>query len=201
MIMRICMRTFVIVAHKAVTMPKFSLNDLPGGAGRMDIIARCINASLFLSHDLRRNVDTYAVLLGDPNPPITVRFNGENVRYLSPDERSAAALIKKALEKGAPAMGEEESTPGVYISKRSFAEVIEGLDNIVYLHEDGEDIRKIELKGDEVYVLSDHQNLTPEEEAVLEKKGARKVSLGKKLYHADHCIVMVNHELDMRESA
>jgi tRNA (pseudouridine54-N1)-methyltransferase len=199
MIMRICMRTFVIVAHKAVTMPKFSLNDLPGGAGRMDIIARCINASLFLSHDLRRNVDTYAVLLGDPNPPITVRFNGENVRYLSPDERSAAALIKKALEKGAPAMGEEESTPGVYISKRSFAEVIEGLDNIVYLHEDGEDIRKIELKGDEVYVLSDHQNLTPEEEAVLEKKGARKVSLGKKLYHADHCIVIVNHELDMRE--
>jgi tRNA (pseudouridine54-N1)-methyltransferase len=199
MIMRICMRTFVIVAHKAVTMPKFSLNDLPGGAGRMDIIARCINASLFLSHDLRRNVDTYAVLLGDPNPPITVRFNGENVRYLSPDERSAAALIKKALEKGAPAMGEEESTPGVYISKRPFAEVIEGLDTIVYLHEDGADIRKIELKGDEVFVLSDHQNLTPEEEAVLEKKGARKVSLGKKLYHADHCIVMVNHELDMRE--
>jgi tRNA (pseudouridine54-N1)-methyltransferase len=199
MIMRICMRTFVIVAHKAVTMPKFSLNDLPGGAGRMDIIARCINASLFLSHDLRRDVDTYAVLLGDPNPPITVRFNGEKVRYLSPDERSAAALIKKALEKGAPAMGEEESTPGVYISRRSFAEVIEGLDNIVYLHEGGEDIGKIELKGDEAYALSDHQNLTPEEEAILEKKGARKVSLGKKLYHADHCIVMVNHELDLRE--
>jgi tRNA (pseudouridine54-N1)-methyltransferase len=193
------MRTFVIVAHKAVTTPKFTLNDLPGGAGRMDIIARCINASLFLSHDLRRDVDTYAVLLGEPNPPITVRFNGEKVRYLSPDERSAAALIKKALEKGAPTMGEEETTPGVYISKRSFEQVIEGLDNIVYLHEDGEDIRKIELKGDEAYVLSDHQNLTPEEEAVLEKKGARKVSLGKRLYHADHCIVMVNHELDLRE--
>lgn len=193
------MRTFVIVAHKAVTTPKFSLNDLPGGAGRMDIVARCINASLFLSHDLRRDVDTCAVLLGDPSPPITVRFNGEKVRYLSPDERSAAALIKKALEKGAPATGEDESTPGVYISKRSFAEIVESLDNIVYLHEDGEDIRRADLKGDEAYVLSDHQNLTPEEEAILENKGARKVSLGKKLYHADHCIVMVNHELDQRE--
>ncbi|WP_128567288.1 tRNA (pseudouridine(54)-N(1))-methyltransferase TrmY [Methanocella paludicola] len=193
------MRTFVIVAHKAVTTPKFSLNDLPGGAGRMDIIARCINASLFLSHDLRRDVDTCAVLLGDPSPPVTIRFNGEKVRYLSPDERSAAALIKKALEKGAPPTGEEESTPGVHISKCSFADVIESLDNIVYLHEDGEDIRKADLKGDEAYVLSDHQNLTPEEEAILEKKGARKVSLGKKLYHADHCIVMVNHELDLRE--
>ena len=196
--MLVRMRTFVIVAHKAVTTPKFSLNDLPGGAGRMDIIARCINASLFLSHDLRRDVDTYAVLLGDPSPPVAVRFNGEKVRYLSPDERSAAALIKKALEKGAPATGEEESTPGVYISKRSFAEVVDGLSNIIYLHEDGEDIRKMEMKGDEAYVLSDHQNLTPEEEAILEKKGARKASLGKKLYHADHCIVMVNHELDLR---
>jgi len=89
----------------------------------------------------------------------------------------------------------------VYISKRSFDDVIEGLDNIVYLHEDGEDIRNVGLEGNETYVLSDHQNLTPEEEAVLEKKGARKVSLGKKLYHADHCIVMVNHELDLRNDA
>jgi tRNA (pseudouridine54-N1)-methyltransferase len=193
------MRTFVIVGHKAVTTPKFSLNDLPGGAGRMDIVARCINASLFLSHDLRRDVDTYVILLGEPNPPVTVRFNGEKVRYLSPDERSAAALIKKALEKGAPATGEEESTPGVYISKRSFEDVINGLDKVIYLHEDGEDIREVELKGDEAFVLSDHQNLTPEEETVLEKKGAKRVSLGKKLYHADHCIVMVNHELDLRE--
>ena len=192
------MRTFVITAHKAVTTPKFSLNDLPGAAGRMDIVARCINASLFLSHDLRRDVDTYAVLLGEPSPPVTVRFNGEKVRYLSPDERSAAALIKKALEKGAPAAGEEESTPGVYISKRSFEEVVGGLDNIIYLHEQGEDIAKVELTGNEAYILSDHQNLTPEEEAVLDEKRARRVSLGKKLYHADHCIVLVNHEIDRR---
>ena len=192
------MRTFIIVGHKATTAPKFSLNDLPGGAGRMDILARCINASLFLSHDMRRDVDTYVVLLGDPNPPVTIRFNGEKLRYLSPDERSAAALIKKALEKGAPETGEEESTPGVYISKRSFAQVVEGLEIIVYLHENGKDIRQEPLSGNDAYVLSDHENLTPEEEAVLEKKGAKKVSLGKKLYHADHCIVMVNHEIDLR---
>jgi tRNA (pseudouridine54-N1)-methyltransferase len=191
------MRSFVVVAHKAVTAP-FSLNDLPGSAGRMDIVARCINASLFLSHDLRRDVNTFAVLLGEPNPPLTIRFNGEKVRYLSPDERSAASLIRKALEKGAPASGEEESTPGVYISKRSFMDVIDSLGKVVYLHEDGEDILRVALSGDEAFVLSDHQDLTPEEEAVLEKKGARKVSLGRKLYHADHCIVMVNHELDLR---
>ena len=192
------MRKFVVVGHKAVTTPKFSLNDLPGGAGRMDIVARCVNASLFLSHDLRRDVEIFAVLLGEPSPPVTIRISGEKVRYLSPDERSPAALIKKALEKGVPPAGEEESTPGIYISKRSFADVIGSLENIVYLHEDGEDIRTVQLSGDETFVLSDHQNLTPEEEEILSAKGARRVSLGKKLYHADHCIVMVNHELDRR---
>ena len=192
------MRRFVVVGHKAVTNSKFSLNDLPGGAGRMDIIARCVNASLFLSHDLRRDVEFFAVLLGEPTPPVTIKFSGEHVRYLSPDERSPAALIKKALERGIPPEGEAEATPGVYISKRSFADVISGMNNLVYLHEDGEDIRSVELTGNETFVLSDHQNLTPEEEAVLESKGAKKVSLGKKLYHADHCIVMVNWETDRR---
>lgn len=192
------MRRFVVVGHKAVTTPKFSLNDLPGGAGRMDIIARCVNASLFLSHDLRRDVEFYAVLLGEPSPPVTIRFSGEKVRYLSPDERSPAALIKKALEKGVPPAGEAEATPGVYVSRRAFADVIGSLGNIVYLHEDGEDIRSASLTGDETFVLSDHQNLTPEEEEVLARRAARRISLGKKLYHADHCIVMANHELDRR---
>jgi tRNA (pseudouridine54-N1)-methyltransferase len=192
------MRRFVIVGHKAVTTPKFSLNDLPGAAGRMDIVARCVNASLFLSHDLRRDVEVYVVLLGEPAPPVTIRVSGEHVRYLSPDERSPAALIKKALENGAPPFREEECTPGVYISKRSFADVAGGLENLIYLHEEGEDIRDVTLTGDETFVLSDHQNLTPEEEEVLAGRGARKVSLGKKLYHADHCIVMVNYELDRR---
>ena len=192
------MRRFVVVCHKAVTSPKFSLNDLPGGAGRLDIVARCVNASLFLSHDLRRDVEFYAVLLGEPGPPVTVRFSGEKVRYLSPDERSPAALIKKALEKGVPPAGEAEATPGVYLSRRSFTDVIGGLDEIVYLHEDGEDIRSVNLSGNEAFVLSDHLNLTPDEEETLVSKGARKVSLGKKLYHADHCIVMVNYELDRR---
>lgn len=164
----------------------------------MDIIARCINASLFLSHGMRRDVETFAVLLGEPNPPVTIMVSGEKVRYLSPDERSPAALIKKALEKGAPAAGEEESTPGIYISKKNFSELIEGMDNLIYLHEEGEDIKNVTLTGNETFVLSDHQNLTPEEEAALEKKGAKKVSLGSVLYHADHCIVIVNHELDRR---
>ena len=70
------MASFAIVGHLARTDGDFSLNDLPG-AGRMDVLCRCVNASLFLSHDLRRDVDCYLVLLGGPKGPKTVKFSGE----------------------------------------------------------------------------------------------------------------------------
>jgi len=67
------MKDFIIIGHKAVTAP-FSLNDLPGTAGRMDILCRCVNAALFLSHDLRRDVRVYLVLKGEPDPPKLIRL-------------------------------------------------------------------------------------------------------------------------------
>ncbi|MFZ2411418.1 MAG: tRNA (pseudouridine(54)-N(1))-methyltransferase TrmY, partial [Candidatus Methanoperedens sp.] len=109
------MKSLIIIGHKAVTVP-FSLNDLPGAAGRMDILCRCVNAALFLSHDLRRDVRVYLILKGEPAPPKLIRFDGAAVRYLSPDERSAASLIKKALEKNVQDFW-TESTPGVSVRK------------------------------------------------------------------------------------
>lgn len=88
------MKRFIVTGHLASTAGNFSLNDLPG-AGRMDVLCRCVNASFFLSHDFRRDVECYLVLCGEPEPPKTVMFSGEKVRYLSPDERSAGSLIKK----------------------------------------------------------------------------------------------------------
>ncbi len=39
------------------------------------------------------------ILNGPPNPPVTVHFSGEKIRYLNPDERSTAALIRNGLIK------------------------------------------------------------------------------------------------------
>ena len=60
------MTVFAIVGHIARTDGGYSLNDLPGSGGRMDVICRCVNASFFLSHDLRRDVECYLVLCGAP---------------------------------------------------------------------------------------------------------------------------------------
>lgn len=199
------MKEFVIVGHKAVATP-FSLNDLPGAAGRMDILCRCVNAALFLSHDLRRDVRVYLVLKGGAQPKL-VRFDGSSVRYLSPDERSAASLIKKALEKNAQDFW-TESTPGVSIRKGDFADLLDelktpylntGIDKkIIYLREDGEDVRDKEFK-DPLFVLGDHEGLTEDEERIIEGYEHEIVSVGPLSLHAEHCIVLLHNEMDRAE--
>ena len=92
-------RYFVITGHKAATTGDFKLDDICGGAGRMDILCRCVNSGFFLSHDLRKDVEVYLVLEGGDDAPKTVRFSGADMKYLNPDERSTSSLIRNALLK------------------------------------------------------------------------------------------------------
>ncbi|NYT05081.1 MAG: tRNA (pseudouridine(54)-N(1))-methyltransferase TrmY [Methanomicrobiales archaeon] len=188
------MRRFAIVGHRARTSGDFSLNDLPGGAGRMDVLCRCVNTAFFLSHDLRKDVECYLVLLGDPAPPKTVRFSGVHLRSLNPDERSAAALLKKAL---ALPCGDEfrESSPGVAVRQGGLARLIEDMP-LALLHEEGDDLRNVHPLPSG-YLLSDHLNFTPEEEAVVQDMP--RISVGPVSLHADHAITVVQNELDRRQ--
>jgi tRNA (pseudouridine54-N1)-methyltransferase len=192
------MRYFVIVGHRAVTTGDFKLDDISGGAGRLDILVRCVNSAFFLSHNIRKDTELYLVLLGGDDPPKTVRFSGSELRYLNPDERSTSSLIRNALLKK---IGQDEarSSPGVYVSRKSFADLISelaGKGKIVYLKEDGTEFRGKEMSGDMVFVLSDNVDLTPEEESELLKYGPDRVSLGPLSLHADHCMVLVHNEMD-----
>jgi tRNA (pseudouridine54-N1)-methyltransferase len=54
------------------------------------------------------------------------------------------------------------------------------------------------LEGEVAFVLSDHRDLDPEEEAELRQRTGSVISLGPISYHADHCITIMNHELDLR---
>jgi tRNA (pseudouridine54-N1)-methyltransferase len=187
------MTSFAIIGHLARTDGSFSLNDLPGSGGRMDVLCRCVNASLFLSHDLRRDTDCYLIMCGEPAGPKTVRFSGTAVRSLSPDERSAGALIKKALD--LPAGSEfRDAAPGVSVRKG-------GLDRLMSEHvfavldEKGSDIRSAgTLPG--AFVLSDHLNFTSEEESLLHQ--CPRYSVGPACLHANHAITIVHNELDRR---
>jgi len=108
------MRQFVVVGHEAPTDPDFSLDDLPG-AGRLDVLCRCVTSAFVLSHDVRDDARCRLVL----DDEFTVRFEGRELRHLNPDERSTAALVRGALSARDEAIGhmEAESSPGVYIRK------------------------------------------------------------------------------------
>ncbi len=193
------MRTFVVIGHKATTLPDFSLEDIPGTSGRLDILCRCINASFVLSHGIRKDVNVYLVLLGGPVPK-TLWLKGDELKHLNPDERTTAALLRKALALEAEA-GWTRSTPGIFVRMGGLAELLPDLKEkkLVYLREDGRDIRTFNespLKGDLAFVLGDHTGMTPEEESLIEQARAMVVSVGPTSLHADHCIVLVNWALD-----
>ncbi len=191
-------RHFYVKSH-AKTTPSINLKDLPGSAGRLDVIARCINAAFWLSYGIRRNVVFHTILHGGPNPPIYIRMEGEKLRKVSPDERNIAIFIKKALER----MKEDkeiESTPGIFVSKKNFQQLLEeNKDKDFYiLDEKGKSIERVEISSIPFFFLGDYMDLEDEEKEMLYDYGAQPISIGEKSYLSSHCIVIINWWLDRK---
>ena len=188
------MRRFLFLAHKVPLDGTFTLNDLPGSAGRIDLLCRALGASLFVSHGIRRDVE--AILLVQNS--VQIRVLGERVKHLNPDERSTAALIKRALE--AQAEEEVESTPGIFVARRDLSEALDRLyqleANPVVLHEDGADVDSFTFPPDPAFILSDHLDFADEEERVLED--LPRVSLGREPLHTSQCVSILHYLLDRR---
>jgi len=187
-------RRFVVVGHEAPTTPDFPLEDLPG-AGRLDLLARCVTASLLLSHGIREDVRTHLVL-GDA---YTVCFDGARLRGLHPDERSTAALVRDALDQREDAVGHQpvETSPGVSLVARGFADTLAAVGSAgtpVVLHEEGRPAVDRSPPADPVFVLSDHADFTPDERELL--GGDRRISLGPERLHADHAVTVAHNWLD-----
>ena len=191
------MRQFLVVGHDAPTTPEFSLDDLAGGAGRLDVLCRCVTSALFLSHSIREAVRVHLVL-GDE---FTVRFDGATIRRLNPDERSTAALIRTALDNRKDAIGHmpAESTPGVTIRRMGFEATLEDLAGdatVVALHEDGDPAVDVDPPTDPLFGLSDHRDFTEGESSLLSATADERLRLGPEVLHADHAITVAHNYLD-----
>ncbi len=189
-------RQIILYARTAVTSPEFSLNDLPGSGGRMDLVARCVGNALWLSHALRQDTIIHIVACGAPQPPVVISIDGALLRGASPDERNIAAWIKKAL-------AGTRWNPGICVRTMTFQQLIEELaaaGTFLYLlHEDGHELGTRTLRKDAAFILGDHLGLPPTEAAFVERFEHEKLSFGPISYLASHCITILHYELDRRE--
>jgi tRNA (pseudouridine54-N1)-methyltransferase len=199
------MRRFLILAHRVPTSGQFTLNDLAGGAGRMDEVARAVSTAFTLSNDLRRDTELTVLFVADP-PPKARRIDlvGARLRFLNPDERSTAALLKNALVRSVDFPRPFESSPGLTVSPVEPASAVRAFlaqPNPLWLSEDGGPIEESMLPGGDVAALvSDPYDPTPEERELLASLGVPRVRVGPRSLRTSQVIDLVHHELDRREA-
>ena len=189
------------MGHRADSTGHFKLDDLAGSGGRMDILAMSASSALFLSHGLRQYAEVWLVFNGGMDGrPRTVRIIGSEARYLFPDERNMASMIRNALIRY-HGKGDMQATPGMYISDMDLKDALRLAaqdSKLIYLKEDGEDVTDMEIPENSTFVLGDSEDLSPAEESMLMSIGAKKMSLGATHMHTWQAIAVMNYELDRR---
>jgi tRNA (pseudouridine54-N1)-methyltransferase len=200
------MRQFVVIAHDVPTDPDaISLSDIPG-AGRLDLLCRCVAAGVFLSHGIRERVRVHLVVADE----FTVTFDADTLRHLHPDERNVAARVRDALAAKPDAIGHmpADVSPGVELRRMGLEATLDRVldtpgtssasadPTLVQLHEDGDPLVDAAPPTDPVFVLSDHNDFAPAERDLLADRAERRVRVGPELLHADHTVSVVHNWLD-----
>jgi tRNA (pseudouridine54-N1)-methyltransferase len=218
-------RDVVVLSHETradVARGDIDLNNLP--SGRVDVLARCASAALFVSHGVRACVRVWLMLR---DVRLTLCVDGAAARGLHPDERTLGSAIRRALRAHAgrdsctmPAGWSVLADDAVELRLRQLtrpassqrvtgecetaddATVRPGKAGFIVLHELGASVTPLllsEARGSApttVLVLGDHQGFDAEEEACFEKLGGVRASVSHVPLLASHCIVLVHAALD-----
>ncbi|HII15104.1 MAG TPA: tRNA (pseudouridine(54)-N(1))-methyltransferase TrmY [Nanoarchaeota archaeon] len=197
------MREFILRARTAKTSADFDTNNLPA-AGRMDSVCASVSNALNIANTLRKDTAIHVVMEGGPEPPKLLSFYGDRLKGMAWDEKSIGEFIKNALAKGkGMEVGEKrEFCDGLLVEKKSFEalvkEKIKEGKQVLYLHQEGKDIREAKLHEDIVVVFGDYIGMPRATEGLLDRLGAERVSLGPKMLFAAHCIIVAHNELDRK---
>lgn len=126
---------FLLIIEEIIDYTK---KDIDKGNTPLDIyeLCSCIREAFCLSYAIRKSNNLYLYFQKEKT---LIKFEGSRLRYLGPDERSQALLLKKALDKSISTINSNgnkwiKSTPGIY--SKSFLDDSSFIDYLVSMVQD-----------------------------------------------------------------
>jgi tRNA (pseudouridine54-N1)-methyltransferase len=167
----------------------------------MDEVARAVSTAFTISNGLRRDTELHILFVAEP-PPRTrrIRLVGTGLRYLNPDERSTAALLKNALVRSSTLEREIEASPGLIVGPVDpMAKLTEFAEKpgTLWLREDGAPFASGPTATDGPgAILSDPVDPTSAERELLERLKVPAISLGPVSLRSSQCIDVLHNRWD-----
>jgi tRNA (pseudouridine54-N1)-methyltransferase len=197
------MRTFVLRARAAPTDSQKLLAGV-GTQAHTEILAHTLMNAIFVAQSHRADVTVYLVLESTPDFSRTIRFEVNAMHAIGGfDERSLLAKVAAALD-ASRGMAKEESRSvesGVTVRTLSFERLVQELaadHSLFVMDRKGTSIREQKFERNPCFLLTDHIPMPKNTFHILDRLGAKKITLGSKMLFASQCVVLIHHALDER---
>ncbi|MFX1394449.1 MAG: hypothetical protein ACFFAH_12860 [Promethearchaeota archaeon] len=191
------MNIIFFIKSASIDLNKYTIKDLPGSSGRLDVISRCILAALLNKDNFERKIQIWVFL----EKYGTFIFNSERLEYATfPKNELLLADYLVDLIQGSDSPNKLKENPlnSVQILKIDIFEALKQFKELNYvilvLNENGEDFSKyfneFHLKGDIIFVIGSQSG-----EFICSKKllamDFPNISLGTQSYLASSVIRLI----------
>lgn len=194
------MREFLVRARRAPTDPGRFLKSV-GREPHVEYLAQIVLNGLFVSQDHRDDTVIHLALEGSSDFPKLVTLNGSTLGSLAGlHETALLKTLARALSAGTD-LGKEETCnvdQGISITAISFEHFLKKRTDlpIYVLHRKGQDVRKVKLQADSMFIMTDHIPMPKKSFNTLNRLGVERICLGPTLLHASQCVTLLHNELD-----
>ena len=189
--------TFLIPSQTIRTDTKKTMKSVVGGQERVDVLSRCL---LNLSRWNRRLNSEIIFILYLSNIDVQQAFIIP-ISSLELELKSEVDSTQKLIE--ILSTPEESSVSKKNINFSDLIEEISKDSKLYYLTPDGSEISELKKENNQkektCFVLGSQYDLLEEQEVLLSKMGATRISVGKKDYLASHVITIVCYHLSLRK--
>jgi tRNA (pseudouridine54-N1)-methyltransferase len=195
------MKVFILRARSGPTTPD-QVDQSFGEPRHLEIVCHSIANALFISKDIRPDVQFYVVLEGPGDPSKTIGLRTDGLFWIGGfSETAIAAVIKRALASSLDLRKDQtiEIEKGLTVSRLSFERLVRRIGDehpLYILSKRGIDIRDAKLPDNPCFIFTDHIPMQKNTMHLLKRLGTKKIGLGPRMLFASHCITLVHNELD-----